>query len=470
MSGALRILKDIHQGAIALLLPIASFVALRALPGADGAWINTTFHFWAVGGTALASAVACAVILLSARTLRETRLLFLALAFLSIAGIFAVHGLMTPGFIKHEFHESLAVSAWFSVIAGAAFVALSAVDLPDRAERFVQRAGAVIAAWGVVAIAAYISISLTIEDWLDGAPTDDRRVQYAIAISATALFAIGAWRYTQAYVFARLPGQAAMAGALVLLVQVPPILLWGEVWYVSWWVYHAAYGAAFVVLFAGWALEVRRAGSLKAIADALAMRDALAALNRGRDRDVLELVDAIEAKDVATLGHVSRVSSYALAIGKRMNLAPQDLRDLVLAAQMHDVGKIGVPDALLAKRGALTHDEYEVIKQHARRGFEIAERVDALRPVARIVRAHHERLDGSGYPDGLRGDEIPLLARIVAVADTYDAMTSSRPYRAAIAHEEACAELLRVRGRTLDAGCVDALLAWFESEGLPRAA
>ncbi|HXK34097.1 MAG TPA: HD-GYP domain-containing protein, partial [Dehalococcoidia bacterium] len=328
----------------------------------------------------------------------------------------------------------------------------------------------VVAAWGVVAIAAYITVSFTIEDWLDGAPTDDRAVQYAIALSATVLFAVGAWRYTQAYVFARLPGQAAMACALVLLVQVPPILLWGEVWYVSWWVYHAAYAAAFVVLLAGWGLEVRRAGSLKAIADALAMRDALAALNRGRDRDVLELVDAIEAKDVATLGHVSRVSSYALAIGKRLSLAPQDLRELVLAAQMHDVGKIGVPDALLAKPAALTADEYEIIKQHARRGFEIAERVDALRPVARIVRAHHERLDGSGYPDGLRGEEIPLLARIVAVADTYDAMTSSRPYRAAVAHDAACAELLRARGRTLDAGCVDALLAWFQSEGLPRAA
>ncbi|HXK33101.1 MAG TPA: hypothetical protein VNM91_03695, partial [Dehalococcoidia bacterium] len=144
MSGAVRILKDIPPGAVALLAPIASFVTLRIIPGSDGPWMNTTFHFWAVGGTALASAVACAVILLSARTLRETRLLFLALAFLSIAGIFAVHGLMTPGFITHESHQSLAVSAWLSVIAGAAFVALSAMELPPVVERSVRRAGAVV--------------------------------------------------------------------------------------------------------------------------------------------------------------------------------------------------------------------------------------------------------------------------------------------------------------------------------------
>lgn len=470
MPGTLRILKDLHPGAAALLLPITLFFLLRLVPSADGAWMATTFHFWAVGGTAIASAAACGVLLFSARSLRETRLLFLSLAFLSIAGIFAVHGLLTPGFIEHEFHRALVVSPWLSVVAGAAFVALSAVELPRPAERFIQRAGAVIAAWAVVAIAAYVTMSLTVEDWLDGVPTDDRAVQYVIALAATALFAVGAWRYLQAYVFARLPGQAAMAAALILLVQVPPILLWGEVWYVSWWIYHAAYGAAFVVLFAGWALEARRAGSLRAIADALAMRDALAALNRGRDREILELVDAIEAKDLATLGHVSRVSAYALAIGKRMDLPPQDLRDLVLAAQMHDVGKVGVPDALLTKPAALTPDEYDIIKQHARRGGEIAERVGALRPVARIVRAHHERLDGSGYPDGLRGDEIPLLARIVAVADTYDALTSARPYRAPVPHEQACAELLRVRGRTLDPACVDAFLTCFESGGLPAAA
>jgi len=259
-----------------------------------------------------------------------------------------------------------------------------------------------------------------------------------------------------------------MVGALVLLAQVPPILVWGQVWHLSWWIYHATYGAAFAVLLTGWAVEARRAGSLRAIADALSMRDALAALNRGRDRRVLELVDAIEAKDVATLGHVSRVAAYALAIGHRLRLGPSELRALVLAAQMHDVGKIGVPDAILRKPGPLSEREFDEVRQHTQRGHAIAERVPAIRDLAPVIRAHHERLDGSGYPDGLRGDEIPLLARIIAVADSYDAMTSARPYRRPLSHDEAVAELLRVRGTQLDPACVEAFLA--EQSGGAQAA
>jgi HD-GYP domain-containing protein (c-di-GMP phosphodiesterase class II) len=260
-----------------------------------------------------------------------------------------------------------------------------------------------------------------------------------------------------------------MVAAQVLLAQVPLMILWGVVWHASWWMYHAMYAVAFAVLFAGWAVEARRAGSLQAIADALSMRDALAQLNRGRDDHVLELVDAIEAKDIATLGHVRRVSGYALAIGKRLGLPSGELRALVLAAEMHDVGKIGVPDAILGKPARLTDDEFSVMRRHAARGYDIATRVSALRPVAGVIRAHHERVGGQGYPDGLRGDEIPLLARIIAVADTYDAMTSPRPYRAPMAHTHAVAELRRVRGVELDAACVDAFLTTFEERDLRAA-
>jgi HD-GYP domain-containing protein (c-di-GMP phosphodiesterase class II) len=180
---------------------------------------------------------------------------------------------------------------------------------------------------------------------------------------------------------------------------------------------------------------------------------------------MLELVDAIEAKDVATLGHVRRVSAYALAIGKKLGLHGQELRSLVLAAELHDVGKIGVPDHILAKPGKLNDEETAEMRRHAIRGYEIAERVPALRALAPVIRAHHERIGGTGYPDALTGEQIPLLARIIAVADSYDAMTSSRPYRDAMARAEAIGELRRVRGRELDARCVDAFLAWLDEEG-----
>jgi hypothetical protein len=328
----------------------------------------------------------------------------------------------------------------------------------------VRHAGTVIFAWASITIGAYVALSLVYPDWLNGAPTDRMPTQYFLMITTTGLFAFGALRYWQAYQFAHLPSQAAMVVALVLLAQVPAILLWGVPWQLSWWMYHAVYGVAFCVLFAGWTIEVRRAGSLKVIAEALSMRDALAQLARGQDAHVLELVDAIEAKDQATLGHVRRVSAYALSIGRDLGLSAKELRALATAAELHDVGKIGVPDSILGKPARLTDEEFAEIKKHTGRGYDIAKRIGVLRDIAPVIRAHHERINGSGYPDGLRGDEIPLSARIIAVADTYDAMTSARPYRPALTHEAAIRELRRVRDIELDARCVDAFLRALNEE------
>ena len=454
----------VRAGWIAVCAPAAVFAWLLAFPDNDPLMVWRPFHFWAVSGIALFAAVACAVLVISGRTLRETRMLFLALAFLAIAGIFSVHGLMTPGHIAHEFYQSVSASSWISMAAGAILVALSAIETPKRVDMFIRRAGGAIFAWVAVVVAAYIVTSVAVGSWLEQTPTSNTNVQYILASASFALYAFALVRYLEAYRFAKLPSQAAMVVALALLCQVPPILLWGTTWHLSWWMYHALYLIAFAVLFAGWTIEARRAGSLKVIAEGLSMRDALAQLNRGHDSQMLELVDAIEAKDVATLGHVRRVSAYALAIGKKLGLHSQELRSLVLAAELHDVGKIGVPDHILAKPGKLNEDETAEMRRHAIRGFEIAERVPALKALAPVIRAHHERVSGNGYPDALAGDQIPLLARIIAVADSYDAMTSARPYRAAMSPDAATGELHRVRGQELDARCVDAFLAWLADE------
>jgi HD-GYP domain-containing protein (c-di-GMP phosphodiesterase class II) len=446
-------------GIAALAAPLALFLLLYFVPSLDATYMAPTFHFYAVSFTALAAAIACAVLIGSARTLQETRLLFLGLAFFTIAGVFAVHGLATPGFIVDEFYLSVSVSAWLSAAGGAGLVALSVVPLPHSVEHALQRYGKHVFALFAVAIFAYITLSMVADAWLDWVPIQRRSVQFAVGLPSLGLAAFAAWRYFQAYQFARLPAQLAMAGTLVLLLEVQVIILWGVVWHLSWWLYHGLYAAAFIVLFAGWAIEVRRAGTLRAIADALSMRDALAQLNRGLESPIVELVDAIEIKDQATYGHVRRVAGFALAIGRRLGLPPHDLRALVLAAEMHDVGKISVPDSILAKPGALTAEEFDIVKMHTERGYAIAQRVSALAPLAEVIRSHHERLDGSGYPKGMVGVEIPLLARIIAVADTYDALTSRRPYRDARSHADAMAEIVRVRGRTLDPACVDALAA-----------
>ncbi|MEX0786655.1 MAG: HD domain-containing phosphohydrolase [Dehalococcoidia bacterium] len=452
-------------GVLALAAPMVIFAVTRLVPALDPTIMAFNAHFYAVGFTAIAAAIACAIVMASARTLQNTRLLFLGLGFFAIAGIFAVHGLATPGFIADQYYASVSVSSWLSAAAGSLFVALSVATLPPKIDRAIERAGQYIFLAAGGAIFAYVALSLTAETWLDWVPIDNRWVQLSLGFGALALVAFAAWRYWQAYQFARLPSQLAMVAALVLLMEVQTIILWGRLWHLSWWLYHGLYGVAFLVLFAGWALEVRRAGTLRAIADALSMRDALAQLNRGLEAPILRLVEAIEIKDMETFGHVRRVSGYALAIGRRLGLSAGDLRSLVLAAEMHDVGKIRVPASILAKPGSLTEDEFAIVQSHTGSGHEIAGRVPALKDLAEVIKRHHERLDGSGYPDGLKGEDIPLLSRIVAVADTYDAMTSRRPYRDARGHIEAMGEIIRCKGVTLDARCVDALVDVFSQPG-----
>ena len=457
-------------GVAALAAPMVALAVLRAAPELDPKIMAFGFHFYVVGFTALAAAVACGVVIASARTLQNTRLLFLGLAFFAIAGIFSVHGLATPGFIHEEYYASVAVSGWLSAFAGSAFAALSVVGLPRRAEHIVERNGRAFFAAAAALVFTYIALSFTAETWLNWVPIRNLNFRLALGLTSLALSGFAIWRYYQAYLFARLPSQLAMVATLILLAEVQALILWGGAWHLSWWLYHGLYGVAFAVLFAGWALEARRAGTLRAIADALSMRDALAQLNRGLEAPILELVDAVEAKDQETFGHVRRVSGHALAIGRRLGLSASDLRSLVLAAEMHDVGKISIPSSILAKPGPLTDEEFAVVKTHTFRGDEIAQQVAALRAQASVIRHHHEHYDGAGYPDGLAGEDIPLYARIIGVADAYDAMTSRRPYRDGRSHDEALAEIRSNRGSQFDPRCVDAFLAVFQEPGARDAA
>jgi putative nucleotidyltransferase with HDIG domain len=160
------------------------------------------------------------------------------------------------------------------------------------------------------------------------------------------------------------------------------------------------------------------------------------------------LVTTVDNKDHYTRRHSEDVCELAVALAGRLGLSHETQRALRIAALLHDVGKIGVPDHILRKPGALTEEEFEAFKQHVVIGRLIIKEIPDLSEVIAAVATHHERLDGSGYPDGLKGDQIPLLGRILAVADSYSAMTIDRPYRKALTLGEAVAELhLAARGR-----------------------
>jgi putative nucleotidyltransferase with HDIG domain len=171
------------------------------------------------------------------------------------------------------------------------------------------------------------------------------------------------------------------------------------------------------------------------------------------------LAAALDARDPYTAGHSERVSTLSVMIGRVMNVPAKEIEVLRLGALLHDIGKIGVSDQILRKNGPLTTDEFEQIKRHPALGARILRQVPFLAPHLPIVELHHERPDGRGYPFGLRAEDIPLAARIVHVADAFDAMTSARAYRAARAASEAFAELERFCGTQFDPACVEALLA-----------
>jgi response regulator RpfG family c-di-GMP phosphodiesterase/signal transduction histidine kinase len=165
---------------------------------------------------------------------------------------------------------------------------------------------------------------------------------------------------------------------------------------------------------------------------------------------VKSLVSALDAKDIYTRHHSTRVTEYTLKIAGKMNFGVREMADLELAALLHDVGKIGVPEYVLNKKARLTEEEMGLIRQHPVHAESILKPVVELNQISKIVRAHHERYDGTGYPDRLRGLEIPLAARIMAVADTYDAITSERPYRGAESHSFAVKEIIKFSGVQFD--------------------
>jgi putative two-component system response regulator len=196
--------------------------------------------------------------------------------------------------------------------------------------------------------------------------------------------------------------------------------------------------------------RIRSLVRLKAYADELDSADAV----------IRSLAVKVEARDIATDGHCDRLAVHATMLGAALGLDNESMSALERGAYLHDVGKIGIPDAVLVKRGTLTAEEHLLMQQHTVIGERLCGDLLSLVPVRPIIRSHHERLDGSGYPDKLRGDEIPLLAQIVGLLDTYDGITSWRPYRPARSIKEAREQLLTaVKMGKFDGRLVEALFS-----------
>jgi putative nucleotidyltransferase with HDIG domain len=189
------------------------------------------------------------------------------------------------------------------------------------------------------------------------------------------------------------------------------------------------------------------------------LRSTMQDLERSYDITLEAMGDALDLRDEETEGHSKRVTAYTIALARALGLDADELRVIARGAFLHDIGKIATPDSILLKSGRLNAEEMNIMREHCERGYEMVRKIPFLRDAAEIVYAHQERFDGSGYPRGLRGNEIPLGARIFAIADTLDAMTSDRPYRKGTTFSVASEEIARCSGSQFDSQIVELFLS-----------
>lgn len=416
-------------------------------------------HFYIVTVVALISVVVGAAGVIAAHRTANLRVLFLALGFLSMAGIFAVHGLATPGFILDQRAFGVTgFSARLAVLVSSMFLGLSVVPWPAELEaRFIRRRLILTVGW-VAVLFGYAAVAITDPESLPPDLTLSPGFQTTAALVTIGLSGFAALRYFQGYRRTARPLFGGVALGAVLLIEAQAGMYFGAVWGGTFWLYHVQLLLGFSAIAWGLLTEYSRGDSWLDAIGRLGEADLVAQVQSGYSESIGGLAAALEARDGYTLGHGRRVGALAVLIGKELGFSDPRLRAVAQGALLHDVGKIGVPDAILHKAGPLDDAEFEVIKEHPARGHAILGASFGTAVEQGIVRHHHERWDGTGYPDGLAGEEIPVEARVVAVADVYDALRSARSYRVAWDRGRAVAQVTADIGTHFDALCVDAFL------------
>jgi hypothetical protein len=448
---------------IAALFVPASFVPLAAM-GGGGVLVVPNEHFIMVSAVSTFAAAIAGALALATVQIGLYRVLFLCLGFMSLCAIFAVHGLTTPGIlVPNLFKEypgsAVAISAYLSLAIPALLFAISYAPGLGRLERRLPfwPAGWLVLAV-VICLAIYAGIAIY-RTWLIAAlPLSKPPYSTALAIISIGLFFFAALRQARSYRRARLVSQAFLIAAFVLLADAAAAMVLFTAWTVGWWYYHLLMLAAVALALNVLIVERSRARSFRSVIETALELEVTVDVEELDFEVIAALVAAVEVKDRDTLGHNRRVAHLCVQIGRQLGMTATELRVLARTGLLHDVGKLGIPDAILEKQGPLNESEAAVMKTHPEIGVAILKRGGHFKRELLGVLYHHERMDGSGYPHGLKSDAIPIEARIVAVADTYDVLTTDRPYHHACGGREARRVVQEEAGTHLDPHVVVALM------------
>ena len=440
------------------LLAFLTFWLLFSSPERDPVLAAPLLHFWVVSVTSLLAAGVALLVGIAGARANDARVVYLAAGFTGMAGLFALHGLATPGVFTLD-GVVTAMSSQLALIVFAGWMVAASYLRPHSDRRSLAR---LLVVWAAVLVAFDATLLLRPE-LARFVPVQLAPLKFGVASVVIVMLAVAGWRFLQSYRLSRSPIHLMMLHVVGWVMVSQVIIVLGELFRLSWWLYHLILFAAVATMLVTFARQMRT-GQLGSSLAALVDDDVGRRVSYGFRPEVRALVVATEARDPYTAGHMQRVAAMAVAIGKELGLQPEELRVLAQAGVVHDVGKIEVPDSVLNKKGPLDAEERALIETHPVVGERIARTLGLHHLELQVIRHHHERWDGKGYPDRLAGEAIPLLARVMAVADVYDAVTSARAYRPAWSVEKARALIEREAGGAFDPGVVRAMLTLLDRE------
>jgi putative nucleotidyltransferase with HDIG domain len=420
--------RRVWLAAVALLggLTAASFLG----PGRDRTFANPELLFSLVIVSAVACVVGATIVIALAdrRELAELGLLGSALMAASVLPL--VHGLVTPDMLYDDteaFRTSVFLTLPIAIAAGAPLLT------PHSA--FGRWASRHWRDWSLMCLLGVFAIGSVVVSYPDTIVTPAPSSPFTIAVCAALTAGVLALslRQLRFYDLGSQPANLGAAVSLVLLANTALLPLTGDDYSIAFWWLHVAGIAGVLGACIAMAVSKRLSKTTHDVLAPVLTRDPLVAFELGLSPTVHRFVASLEDKDPETRDHVIRTAEMAVRVGEHFRLSARELRDLGLAALLHDIGKLETPIEILEKPSRLTNEEYAIVKRHAVDGERMLLAEPALAAVAAIVRSHHERIDGRGYPDGLRGDTIPLASRIIAVCDAFDAMTHEHRFRRAMA-------------------------------------
>jgi putative nucleotidyltransferase with HDIG domain len=438
-------------------------VALLHFVGHDKVLIEGWIHFVGVAlGAGLATASATALTVAGAR-LRDGHAVLVGCAFSVMAALLCLHGLATPGVLV-EMNGVVAFTGGATLPVGGAILALGVIPALRRPAA-VQPLLWLLAA-GVVLVFALGLAALAEPGLVPAVPEPRSPLAWAVLAAGIAFFGLLFWRALRTFRLTRRRADLLVVVGIVWLAAALPAALLLDYRNLGWWLGHGFEIVGIAAVGIPVAIDLRRgAARSRPLLGDLKGADLVAEEEAFLGSHVRALLVALAEKDAYTEEHTRRVALRAVQIGDELGLAPERLHELAVGGLLHDIGKLNVPDSILKKPGPLTEQEFSVVKRHVETGVALLRELGGFSAVVhRLVRDHHERLDGSGYPDASRGKDIPLDVRILAVCDVYDALISQRVYREAWSHGRAIALLQAGAGTLFDLRCVETLARVLQRE------